>query len=187
MDIPPEKKYRSVNTKTFKDQACVKGRTAAKTVGVNKQEDQYKKPIPPEVTYKFYNISPQEQDETVEQESLKRDAKAFFGTTDEPYHKDRVVRNTEEQNINAFFNDDAEPIEKIIKKEKTKLGDPIPNYSGVTRRVQADNVFGMTYAEACRRAKESQQRVENEKGETLKMTSTYLPDYKRPKPDDEFI
>jgi len=32
---------------------------------------------------------------------------------------------------------------------------PIPGYSGVSRRVQADNVFGMTYAEAQRRAKES--------------------------------
>jgi len=40
-------------------------------------------------------------------------------------------------------------------KSGLKLGQPIPGYSGVNRRVEADNVFGMTYAEACRRAKES--------------------------------
>ena len=51
-----------------------------------------------------------------------------------------------------------------------RLGDPIPGYSGVNRRVQADNVFGMTYAEARRRAQDSQNRIDTEKGETLKMT-----------------
>ena len=41
------------------------------------------------------------------------------------------------------------------KNPAPKNGDPIPGYSGVNRRVQADNVFGMTYAEARRRAVES--------------------------------
>lgn len=36
-----------------------------------------------------------------------------------------------------------------------KLGGPVPGYSGVTRRVGADNVFGMTYEEARRRGMES--------------------------------
>jgi len=53
------------------------------------------------------------------------------------------------------------------------LGTPIPGYAGVNRRVEADNVFGMTYAEACRRAKDSLARIQAEKGETLKMTSTF--------------
>lgn len=58
------------------------------------------------------------------------------------------------------------------------LGQPIPGYSGMNRRVEADNVFGMTYAEACRRAADSQNRIQQEKGETLRMTSTYQPEYK---------
>lgn len=62
-------------------------------------------------------------------------------------------------------------------KTGLKLGQPIPGYSGVNRRVEADNVFGMTYAEACRRAGESQRRIQQEKGETLKMTSTFQPSY----------
>ncbi len=54
------------------------------------------------------------------------------------------------------------------------MGTPIPGYSGVNRRVEADNVFGMTYAEAFRRAKDSLARIQTEKGETLKMTSTFV-------------
>ena len=60
------------------------------------------------------------------------------------------------------------------------LGEPIPGYSGANQRVEADNVFGMTYAEARRRAKDSLQRIQVEKGETLKQTSTFIPAYKRP-------
>ena len=43
----------------------------------------------------------------------------------------------------------------VPRNEAAKLGAPIPGYCGVNRRVQADNVFGMTYAEARRRAQES--------------------------------
>ena len=46
-------------------------------------------------------------------------------------------------------------------------------------RVEADNVFGMTYAEAQRRAKDSLARIQQEKGETLKLTSSFVVDYKR--------
>lgn len=65
------------------------------------------------------------------------------------------------------------------KNEAEKLGAPIPGYCGVNRRVQADNVFGMTYAEARRRAQESQNRIELEKGETLKSTAVFIPEYTR--------
>ena len=72
------------------------------------------------------------------------------------------------------------------KKTQAKIGDPIPGYSGVNRRVQADNVFGMTYAEARRRAQESQGRIDQEKGDTLKMTSTFVPEYMKPKQEDQY-
>lgn len=67
------------------------------------------------------------------------------------------------------------------KNQAPPLGEPIPGYSGVNRRIQADNIFGMTYAEARRRAMESQGRIDNDKGDTIKMNSTYVPDYIKPK------
>lgn len=60
-----------------------------------------------------------------------------------------------------------------------RLGEPIPGYSGVNRRVTADNVFGMTYAEARRMAQESLNRIEAEKSETLRETSKWIPEHQR--------
>jgi hypothetical protein len=59
------------------------------------------------------------------------------------------------------------------------LGEPIPGYSGVNRRVQADNVFGMTYAEARKMAGESLAKIDAEKSETLKETSKWVPEHQR--------
>jgi hypothetical protein len=69
------------------------------------------------------------------------------------------------------------------KDQPQKLGNPIPGYCGVNRRVQADNIFGMTYAEARRRAQESQGRIDQEKGETLRTTAIFVPEYTK-KQDD---
>ena len=45
--------------------------------------------------------------------------------------------------------------------------------------MQADNVFGMTYAEARRMAGESLNKIEMEKSETLKETSKWIPEHER--------
>ena len=70
------------------------------------------------------------------------------------------------------------------RNKAPKLGNPIPGYCGVNRRVQADNVFGMTYAEARRRAQESQNRIDAEKGETLRATSLFVPEFTKPQQED---
>ena len=41
----------------------------------------------------------------------------------------------------VFFGVENVPEHKQVKQ----FAEPIPGYSGVNRRVQADNVFGMTY------------------------------------------
>ena len=60
-----------------------------------------------------------------------------------------------------------------------QLGAPIPGYSGTSRRVQADNIFGMTFNEARRMALESQTRIDVEKDETLAETSKWIPEDQR--------
>lgn len=76
---------------------------------------------------------------------------------------------------NAFYGIDEVKKEKVV----AKLGEPIPGYSGVNRRVQADNVFGMTYAEARRMASESLNKIDQEKSETLRETSKWVPEHQR--------
>ena len=101
---------------------------------------------------------------------------AFYGSADpgveDPFAERPAAEQatTTEQSMDAaapvFYGVD-EPAKGL------SLGGPIPGYSGVNRRVEADNVFGMTYAEALRKADESQKRICNEKGDTLKATSMY--------------
>ena len=43
--------------------------------------------------------------------------------------------------------------------------------------MQADNVFGMTYAEARRMAQESMNKIDQEKSETLRETSKWVPEH----------
>jgi len=57
------------------------------------------------------------------------------------------------------------------------IGAPIPGYSGTNRRINADNLFGMTYAEAKNAADQSQANIDQEKGNTNKVTSTFVPGY----------
>ena len=69
----------------------------------------------------------------------------------------------------AFYGVDQSDPTKLVKQ----LGEPIPGYSGCNRRIQADNVFGMTYAEARKMAGESMSKINQEKSETLKETSMW--------------
>lgn len=62
-------------------------------------------------------------------------------------------------------------------KKGQMVGAPIPGYSGSNRRIGADNLFGMTYAEARNAAGQSQSNIDNEKGNTLIQTSKFVPAY----------
>lgn len=110
-----------------------------------------------------------EADAVVQQEALKRTQPKLGATTTQAPSKHE---ESYEDALRVFYG------VEVPRNEASKLGEPIPGYCGVNRRVQADNVFGMTYAEARRRAQESQNRIEIEKGETLKTTSQWVPDYK---------
>lgn len=180
IEAPPEEMYKTQTMGEFRDQAKVEGRTAAKTVGVTKLDDIYVKPLDPRAQNLFFGIADEEMDDLVKKQALEKDAATFYGFDPKTHvSRPKVHEETEEEAIKKFF--------AVEQKKELKIGEPIPGYSGCSRRVQADNVFGMTYAEARRRAYESQNKIEGEKGETLKMNSTFLPSYKRPKEEDEWF
>ena len=180
IDSAPENKYQSMNGATHTDQANVKAKKASEHVGVTKLDDTYKKPTPPEIVNKFWGVSNEETDEIVNEKELANATNTFFGVDpNKKSTKSRKQPETEEDANNKFF--------AVEDKPELKRGDPIPGYSGFNRRIAADNVFGMSYGEAKRRAHESDQKINHEKRETLKMNSTYMPPYKRPKEDEELI
>jgi len=134
--------------------------------------------VPPEAVYQFYGVDVNEADEIVKQEALKR-SQASMKAAAEEESTQKHGQNYEDA-LRVFYG------VEVARNEAPKLGEPIPGYCGVNRRVQADNVFGMTYAEARRRAQDSQNRIEVEKGETLKTTSKFMPDYLKPKTEEWF-
>lgn len=81
-----------------------------------------------------------------------------------------IAPQTEAEATSAFFQVAPPKPDQTVKP----LGEPIPGYSGVNRRIQADNVFGMTYAEARKMAGESLSKVNQEKSETLRETSQWV-------------
>ena len=75
----------------------------------------------------------------------------------------------------------SDPAEAVTADDSVakSLGGPIPGYSGISRRVQADNIFGMTFNEARKMAVESQKRINEEKDETLNETLKWIPEDQR--------
>jgi hypothetical protein len=180
IDAPAEEKYKSIGMDEFKDQVTVNAATAAKTVGVRKDDDTYKKPLDPDMVNKFWGIKDEEMDSLVQDQHLQRNKNAFYDhNPNEKTIRNKVTPQSEKDAMNNFF--------AVEEKQELKIGAPIPGYSGVNRRVGADNVFGMTYAEARRRAGESQNKITGEKGETLKMNSTFVPAYNRPHDDEDWM
>jgi len=154
-DEPANLKYTTMMKKEFIDHATVDHETVAQIVGVERGEPRYARPIPPASVAAFFGV----EDPNVEDPTAQpADQQAAGGDMDQ----------TQDEAISAFYGIEEKP-------KGLMLGQPIPGYSGVNRRVEADNVFGMTYAEACKRAKDSLARIQQEKGETLKMTSTFVP------------
>ena len=56
-----------------------------------------------------------------------------------------------------------------------KIGEPIPGYTGMNRRLVADNVFGLTYANARKQSKISQDIIDEERIQNLQNVSNQIP------------
>ena len=90
---------------------------------------------------KFYGCAEENNDDVVAQQHFKKNAEAFYNNG----ASDFKIDNTQGQSLDAA-NDIFFGVEH--KKKGLDLGKPIPGYSGTNQRVEADNIFGMTYANA---------------------------------------
>lgn len=127
----------------------------------------YKKPILASEKYAFYGgVAPAE---TLAEEKANLTNQENYRQALIAAGQQIIKPQTEEEATHAFFQvAPPKPEHGVLP-----LGQPIPGYSGVNRRIQADNVFGMTYAEARKMATESLGKVNHEKSETLKETSQW--------------
>jgi hypothetical protein len=66
-------------------------------------------------------------------------------------------------------------IETVEEKGPLCIGNPVPGYTGVSRRVVADNIFGCTYAESRRKGDESHTNINHEKVKNFSNQSNMIP------------
>jgi hypothetical protein len=64
-------------------------------------------------------------------------------------------------------------------KDPLRLGTPLPGYTGVSRRVVADNVFGATYGDARRKAAVSLSNINTDKEKNLTTQLAMIPPVRR--------
>ena len=90
---------------------------------------------------KFYGCADGNSDDTVANEHFKKNAEAFYNNGTSDFQINQNQGQSLEQANDVFFGVET-------KKKGLVLGKPIPGYSGTNQRVEADNIFGMTYANA---------------------------------------
>lgn len=119
---------------------------------------------------KFYGCGNEAADDVVANEHFKANAAAFYNNGPSGMSMNQDAGQSLEAANEVFFGVEH-------KKKGLQHGKPIPGYSGTNQRVEADNIFGMTYANARQFAEGSNSRIAAEKGDTLKQTATYMPSY----------
>lgn len=152
IDLPVNAKFCTTTGDTMLDHAQGNHKTTAQIVGVARNEDCYQKPVDPTEIRKFWGCDMEDGDGIVEQKQFEANSKAFYaGQMDTP---DRQKAGQSEQAaMGEFFGIDNE-----VKGQK--INNPIPGYNGHSRRIGADNLFGMTYAEARGAAVSSQGNID---------------------------
>lgn len=177
IDLPASKKFKSLQQEEFLDQKTVDLELAANIVGVNKHADTYKRPLDPSTMNKFWGT--EDRDDVVNNIHYEKNKTAFYECDSKRQATQRAkCPQSKDAAMKEFFGvPETKQPEPIV---------PIPGYSGVSRRVTADNVFGMTYAEARRCADDSMKKINEEKGDTLKENSKFVAEYNRPSAEDEF-
>jgi len=144
-EIPNNFRYTSTLQDSFVNQRNVTARTVAEIVGVVPKKTIYTETGPFHISAEAFN---------------RTDG---FGKTAQSEHK---RGHSLGDSTNLFFGQE---------KAQHQIGNPVPGYTGVSRRVVADNIFGCTYAEGRRRGAESHGSVTNDKATNLMTQSKMVP------------
>lgn len=151
-EVTDDFRYTSVLRDTFVNQRDVTARTVAEIVGVVPKKTIYTETGPFNIHKDVYNQT------------------EGFGKTTVAESK---TENTFNDSSKLFYGG------SLQEKGPHRVGNPIPGYTGVSRRVVADNIFGCTYAEARRKGGESQGNVSNDRLNNFKTQSQMNPPVKK--------
>ena len=152
-DHEPHEKYKTGYQDQFINLSTVQEPKAVDVLGVTRKDDTQKVVVPVETANAFWGVTDEEAD-------LRASKRAFFNNptrTDEAEgaHQDPEAAKT------VFYGMNPKPEEPI------KLGEPVPGYTGFSRKVTACNIFGLTYAQARKTAAEKLDEQHGEKADVL--------------------
>ena len=110
-------------------------------------------------------------DEVVQNEHFKANQKAFFENGNDMALDRRPANQSYAAAVNVFHGNDEKPRGQVFEA-------PIPGYSGHTQRLEADCIFGQTFANAMDQGSKSIHRIKDERAETVKKATNKFPNYK---------
>jgi len=151
-EVSDDFRYTSVLRDTFVNQTDVAARTVADVVGVVPKKTIYTETGPFHIEKDVYNQT-----------------EGFGKTTVNEAKRD----NTFNDSSKLFYGG------SLQDKGPHRIGNPIPGYTGVSRRVVADNIFGCTYAEARNKGSDSQGNVSNDRLTNFRTQSQMNPPVKK--------
>ena len=164
LDVDPKEKYRSVHRDQFINLYQVKEKTASEMLGVEGRKTKEPPLIPVETTNLFWGIDDGDA-------SFKRATKNFYGEGKVPEEAPKQDSDFAANTLNFFGSE---------KRDKPlRHGEPIPGYTGFLRRVVADNVFGVTYAQSRKNAQSEFKEQKREKADVLTDRAAFVPEYRR--------
>lgn len=144
-EIPNEERYNSILQDSFVNLRKVEDRTVAELVGV-----------PPKKT--FYT----------EKGAVTMRTETYGKVFEIPPDEVEQHEETEDEAERKFYGDVDE--KKVVKK-----GDPIPGFTGYNKRVNADNIFGATYAQARKKGQQSEDDIKVQQQFNIKAQGTMIP------------
>ena len=128
-DVQPVERYTSLNRQAYCDLTKVHDKKVAEVVGVCPPPEIYKAPIPKKIQYDFFGVGTEPEKPTFDLYAESQKAKGGSGGDGAGQGGSGAQGG---------------------QKQVMKIGEPIPGYTGMNRRLVADNVFGLTYANARR-------------------------------------
>ena len=164
LDVEPKEKYRSVHRDQFINLYQVKEKTASEMLGVEGNRTKEPPLIPVETRNLFWGIDDEES-------SFNRAKKNFFGEGNIPVEEPKQDTDFAANTLKFFGNDK--------RNKPLRHGEPIPGYTGFLRRVVADNIFGVTYAQSRTNALSEFKDQKKEKAGVLQERAAFVPEYRR--------
>ena len=162
-DHPPANKYKSAYQDQYIDLSTVQEPKAVEVLGVTRKTDPQAVVVPVTTANAFWGVE--------DPEAQLRESKRVFFANSAKEAQDPGHTQSPEAAKTVFYGMNPDPA------EPQKLGEPVPGYTGFSRKVTACNIFGLTYAQARKNAAERLEEQHQEKAEVLHARANFVPDY----------